>query len=486
MARKGQVAFEMSAETEAAVRNLNRAAGGVDKLVAEMRQLKTEGAAAKKASTYSDSAISNVGRMVAQYASMAAAITAAKTGLEAMVRMEDQAAQRSRQEQQGIGFLAQIAGGDEQRFQQLRAQNRAYFLQGAAETEAAAASDTFAFVSAGVDQYQNLFGRMKAAGVLGDPASLARGATAITSAVGEAEAGSGIDVMSKVFAAGSASKFSAEEIAKEAAKAGVVARNLKWTDEDLLAGMVALSDVAGPSEAATQLKSFGAGIAELMGDTEKMSRFGLSAAQLRGRSLPEQARALGDLGLDFAEYQTLLGRKEGVYGMLGLSSAEGIERFRSVREDVFAADASDVVLRLADPVMNDPELRAALDARRARAEKRLAQRQQAIAGNLSSQFMDLYETQVMGGEEIPFFGIPGTDSRGARLALARFEHFVKRAVVGTEAAIGIDLHELDPENRNRLLQSQVMLEQERLREQRATPPPRLQSNGSEPGEEYGE
>ena len=308
------------------------------------------------------------------------AITAAgtlKQILEELSRLKSEAAARDRSAEMSEGSLAEVAGGDPQRFQALVAQSRGIAASAGMDRNQAAAL-TFAAASAGALDQVGTFAKLHGQGIVSDPEQLMRATQTIQTSLGAGQTGDLRAITSRLLAAGEHSPQKIAQLGPAAALAGVNAGDAGVNVNELLAAVAVQSKATGDSSiAGTMQKSLQKTLAALRGGSTK-NEAGIAtdeeghildqkAQKLRDDARPYLAKAgpglMGELHaiqsmrLDPQQLQKLFGRQEGLMAYNLLLRNEG--EFNQAVGEVGAAPGRDLTGRVLGLTGNDPRLAAA-------------------------------------------------------------------------------------------------------------------------------
>ena len=293
-------------------------------------------------------------------------------------RLKDEAAQRDRSAEMSEGSLAEVAGGDPERFKALVAQSRGIAASAGMERNQAAAL-TFAAASAGALDQVGTFAQLKGQGVVSDPEALMRATQTIQTAMGAGQTGSLRDITSRLLAAGEHSPKKIAQLGPAAALAGVNAQSAGVGVNELLAAVAVESEATGDASiAGTMQKSLQKTLAALQGGKagdvatdEEGHILDQQAQKLRadarkflakgGKGLMGQIHAIQSMGLDPQQLQKLFGRQEGLmaYQLLLRNEAE----YQAAVGEVGAAPGRDLTGRVLGLPHADLQLEAARDVR---------------------------------------------------------------------------------------------------------------------------
>jgi hypothetical protein len=176
--------------------------------------------------------------------------------LDKMREAKREAAQEARDAEFDVGSLKQMTGGDQKRYDTLAGAAKEIFSRGGARSMAEGARIAFALESAGILDQRETFIQLKAKSIINDTAGLARSTKTMITSMGEDQAGTVRQVISKGMAAGRWAPTYMQEILPAAARAGTEAKTAGITDKELLATTALLAEAGGdPGRATTQEKA---------------------------------------------------------------------------------------------------------------------------------------------------------------------------------------------------------------------------------------
>ena len=196
-----------------------------------------------------------LGAVIGAYGSMHTAISKVTDIIADMRAKADDAADAAQQAAPGLGQLAQLAETREE-MQQMLYQARLVHAKGGASSLDEAAKLVFSLQSAGASQELDMFSNLKRTGLVNDPAMMAKAAKTIQESMGEEEAGTFAELVSKAFGASKYSPSTAEGILEDASRGGTAARALGMRDEEVIAATAQISAATGSADTAgTQVAS---------------------------------------------------------------------------------------------------------------------------------------------------------------------------------------------------------------------------------------
>lgn len=342
-----QAELKIAGDSEKAQQSIVALEKKIDKLEGKLKGVsqRTRQAGSAAQSSFGGRAVSSVASYAAGFLSLTSAISAATQALQYHNQIKQAAAQKQRSSRAGLAQLSQLASTPEE-LQALVDEAHYAYSQGLGESVNDGGGIVFSLDSAGVKdaRQRQMFIDLAANGIVADSAMFAESATTLQDAVGRQETGNYIDVVSKAFAASSASPSTADELLNAAAGAGGTATRLGISDEELLAAVATVASPAGgASEGGTQIDA-------LFAAMEKQGGF-------QGLSLRESLQRIQGMGLEGGELLKYFGRKEGLAGFDSL--VKNLDKFdRTVADIQQAQTESRVFERIALPGQV-PELAAA-------------------------------------------------------------------------------------------------------------------------------
>jgi hypothetical protein len=283
--------------------------------------------------------------------------------MKAIVELRKEAAASDRSAEMSEGSLAEVAGGDPEKYKALVKQSRGIAATAGMDRNRAAAL-IFAAASAGSLDQVDTFAQLHGQGIVSDPEQLMRATQTIQTAMGKGN-GSLRDITSKLLAAGEHSPQKIAQLGPAAALAGVNAQSAGVNVDELLSAVAVESKATGDSSiAATMQKSLQKTLAALKGgkpgeggiETDEEGHILDQKAQaLRNdartvlaksadKSLMGQLHAIEGMKLDPQQMQKLFGRQEGLMAYQLLLRNEG--EFKQAVGDVGAAAGKDLTGRV--------------------------------------------------------------------------------------------------------------------------------------------
>lgn len=197
------------------------------------------------------------------FAPTLSAASALKGILEEIKALKAEAAAADRSAEMSEGSLAEVAGGDPEKFKALLAQSRGIAVSSGMKRERAAAL-TFAAASSGSLDEVDTFSNLHQQGIVSDPEQLMRATKTIQTAMGKDKTGSLRDITSKLLAAGKHSPQKIAQLGPATALAGVNAQDAGVSTDDLLAAVAIESKATGEASiASTMQKSLHKALARL-------------------------------------------------------------------------------------------------------------------------------------------------------------------------------------------------------------------------------
>lgn len=379
------------------------------------------------------------------FLSMTAAIGQVTRALNEMAAAREQAAQAQEQAYVDIGSLSQLATTEEKMQKLLDVTNQLYGM-GVGTNRAEAGKLTFSLESAGIlDQYK-LFGELAGKAVLSQADEFVKAIGALRSSMGEEETGTVRDMLNKAFGASGESPSRAPEIMIGAAKAGVSAKQLGISDEELFAAEALMAtSKAGAEEGATylnqMLRSLGSkeglkgkslkdiiltvqqqmqgteGGFEMFAETpeegkrmaeeysawvtERKQQIATDFQRKKGRGMNEKERRkafqeFSPEGMSEAERQKFFGRAQGYQAFVVM--ADQMAQYEKNLVEVQQGVLTDRVSKQLKLATMDPRQRSVYEARTAKSGEELGRDQLGILHNLAEATMNNYAAAVRRGE----------------------------------------------------------------------------------------
>ena len=268
----------------------------------------------------------------------------------------------------GIAKLAQLAGGDPDKFRKLRGEARQAFRRGAGETEGEAAGLVFQLRSAGAGGELPFFTDLARSRAFGNVQDLSRASAALRKSFTGGQAGTFQNVVSAGLGASGFNPQDVSQLLTATARAGGSAQALGVSPEALLAATAISGSAAGTSEqGATRVAAF-------LRQIERAPQGGFKGLGLEG--------IVGRI-------QTLQGQGAGIQDILG-SRAEAIQGFRDIsgnlpefqaaREAARRARAENLAIATAQIAQTDSQVSQAIRTRTARAQAEVAREAFALEG----------------------------------------------------------------------------------------------------------
>jgi hypothetical protein len=288
-------------------------------------------------------AIGHLRSFAAEMISTAAAIQGVKHILQEVGKIQEEASHHAKDSEFGFGSLAEVSGGDPERFKKNVATAR-HIAGTAGMSENQAARLTFALASAeSMDEADTFAGAYKA-GVVRDPETLLRASTAMRKAFGGRQTNR--ELLNQAFGAAEASPSKAAELLSASAGGAAYAKAIGVSEQELLAGTAVNATILDPAGGASVggtamkalLKSMGRMVAKpdaaagittddeghvLDDETKKIRMAAGRALAGAGPGLVSRLKALDSLGLDNSQLQKLFGRSEGLVAFRNILSNEG-------------------------------------------------------------------------------------------------------------------------------------------------------------------
>jgi len=308
---------------------------------------------------------------LSSFAARIGIIATAASGLKKILaevnKAREEAGARGLASESGLSSLAQLAGGNKARLQQLIGAARKTYAEGGASSLDAAAKQVFALESAGALGGRQFFSRLY--GIVEDPAAMARAAATMRKSVGAKETGGFSQIVSKAFAASKYSPASAEALLTAASRGGQGIRAIGGSDEELLAATAIMATARGSAEEG------GTTVAALLKQLQKKG--GFEGLGLKG-SL-EKLKAKGLSGRKLLKF--LGGRQEASI------AADVLMRSIPQLDEITGAQAVAEHTNLAGRIISSreaiPEIEVARAARAARARREIGETRKGALRNVS-------------------------------------------------------------------------------------------------------
>lgn len=310
---------------------------------------------------------------MAKYAAGVASVTAAASllvdTLQQAQEIQERMAQQQRDAGNGLLKLAQLGGGDSGRVEELGRNARELFAAGGAGSLDEAAGVIFQLESAGINDSdtRQLFGQL--GGIIGDSSGFARSARTLQGALGAGETGSIREILSKAFAASSASPAETPALLEAAASAGAFAGELGVSDEELLAAVAQTATTSGSAAmGGTQVRA----LLKALGRDDQ-SRAAVRSGGLIGAIQNLEARGLTSQ----AGFESVFGQRAEAF--IGLQSLR--RDLPGLSDQVGLIEGADgLAEQIAASATADPAAAAARARMIADAQLQLAGEQSGLAG----------------------------------------------------------------------------------------------------------
>jgi hypothetical protein len=214
-----------------------------------------------------------------------AVISEISSGLDGIIAKRMEAMGKLQGREFGFAQLAQLAGGDKTKYEELKAQASALFKGGGAATASQAGDIIFAAESTGMNTPENrkLLQEQYSA-FRGNTEQMIRDAASIRYAFGEAQTGDLRAIVSQALAASQVANARVDEVMNTAAANAQGAQLLQWTPQQQFSSIAALSKVMPIEKAGTTLSAFAMGLTKEESMAEK--------------PLPEQLGVIGDQSIE--------------------------------------------------------------------------------------------------------------------------------------------------------------------------------------------
>jgi len=366
-----KIVVEMTGEEARLWRSYQKIAQKQDEVTGGLKKMKgaaqQAGAAAQKTAGHLDrsgragrqafgaSALSQVKAFGAGLLGIHTAISGATALFNEMAQARTNAMEVATGGARGGGALVQLAK-DPDHLKRLMTETKMFYARGGAGSLEEAMASMFELESAGVNDlafFDQLYG-------LTDTAGLAKAGAIIRSGMGEKEAGSFRQILSKgLAAAGPIPGASASQIIEAASRGAKTAGQLGISDEELIAATSVVSQAAESSEKG------GTQVASLL---RSLARQGF-VEQFQGKPLAEMLQTIRAKGMDTPELIKYFGRAEAASAFQSLDPAAYQARLGEVR----TAQETDAAGRMIATARTDPLLESARMQRMARAQRELAE-----------------------------------------------------------------------------------------------------------------
>lgn len=254
----------------------------------------------------------------------------------------------------GIGELGQLTKtGPGMR--ELTGMAREIRRTGGAETEQQAGELVFALSSAGALEHREMFGQLRARGVVRDPATLAKAAKTMIASMGAEETGTFRDIVSKAFAASEFTPSRVEKLLEAAARPGPAAAMMGISDEEVLAGTAIMSGAMGEAPMA------GTYLRRLLVNLRGQPGF------KKGRTMKDILQGIAAKEYGFKELQEIVGPTRGlmIYEVL----KKNLPQYEKALQEITRAEKEDYVSTKLQLFRADPALKAEHQRRLAEGEE---------------------------------------------------------------------------------------------------------------------
>lgn len=328
MGAKGDVTMTFDGQTAAFIQSVMRAKSALEKTTDQTDEAgkkfrKTGDIAGEMGKKLMESFIGPLSAVGA----VTTAVAAGTAALRAMNEEAQRGADLAKNAELGLSQLAQLAGGDINKFKNLIAQAEKLFQSGQAESLTEASTTVFQAVSAGFDNELDFVGKLK--GVVKSPGEVAKSAKTLQASLGKDETGSFSDIVSKALAASAFNPSEMERLLEGAAQSGASGKLLGLGDEEILAATALASEAAGGAEqGSTQVKSLLIALAK-----DEKGRF-------KGKSIPESIKTIQDMNLSDPELIKFFGRKEALGAFSSISNQ--LPKFQEILGAITDAERDDL------------------------------------------------------------------------------------------------------------------------------------------------
>ena len=343
---------------------------GKKTVAAQRKVLNSQDKMERGAQKTGDSFITSAAKMSAAFAAPAKAIQIVMQALTDLDAKREAIASKQRDSERGLGSLAQLAAGNPMKLRRLVEAAKQTYMEGGAENMDAAARQIFSLESAGALKERAFFSRLF--GVVDDPATMARSAATLQTAMGEKETGSMRDIVSKAMAASKYSPASAEALLQAASRAGGPGRMLGMSDEEILSSTAIMATATGSAEeGATTVNS-------LLTAMVKQGGF-------QGMKLTDAIKKVEGMGLSDPELVKWFGRKEALRSYSVLK--ENLQKINEISAAQSFAQETDLSGRMLASRDLIPEIVASREQRMAKAREEIALTQAGIDRNRSERLI---------------------------------------------------------------------------------------------------
>lgn len=359
------------------------AAGGLDKANKSLEgSARRSGAAMRTAGdsgnrAFGPAAFRQLNTFIGGWVSVGSAVQGVTKLFGDLRRVQDEAAQSAREQLESAAKLAQV-GDTPELTRELRIKSRVQQAKGLTAEEAN--NLVFQLQSAGALEQADIFGNLRAARIIGDPADAIKSTKFLQTAFGKGKAGTLEEIIAKGFTASGATPENLEALLGAGAETGQFASQLGIDPNETLAAIGALSNIVGVSKSGTQVTSL------------------LAAAQsVEGEALPSgkafKAKGVGLLGildqlgsLDSSQLEELIGKRK--EARAGLASLLGLkDQIAALTEEIRATKPSVAGQKALQSAQSDPVIAATLARNRAEARESIILERAGAATNLAEAFM---------------------------------------------------------------------------------------------------
>lgn len=360
------VVVEMTGDEAKLYRSLQRVIDQQAKLDEKMKESKNNSKASEDAATKAAAEQEKaLGGLIKNLSVAAIGFTALNTLQQKAIELlqsyrteQDKAAKESIVSERPLAALAQLASDDES-FAKLTGIAKEMYAKGVTDKLEKAAAVTFDLESAGLLGERDILEQLGSRGVVDDVGGMSRAAKTLITTMGRAETGSLEDILDKGFAASGFSPATVPQLLEAAALSGGTARELKISDEDLLAASAVTATAMGGADKGGQRLSAFLRVLDKQG--------GFAGAGIEGA-----VTKIGKMGLEGSELQTWFGSSEALEAYRALR--DNLPDLARNREAIIKADQEGMARQRAAIPGSDAELSAAREARQAAAREELSRR----------------------------------------------------------------------------------------------------------------
>lgn len=303
-------------------------------------------------------------KMAAGMAAAAAAGTGLLASLRDVAKTAGEVEQKLKAASDPVGQLGQLATSPADlksltdQMMRLRQRGVTGSIQEAAQFVFAARSNDLG------DADQAAVAKLRRANVIGDSGKFIESLAGTTTAFGKDKTGDFGQLISKAIVGSGVARGSLDEFLASVSGAAGQAKLAGFSPEDTMAAIAVMSKVSGPAEASTQFSA--------------LSKAWSKNKDLRGRSLMEGLQDLKLSGADEGQLIEKFGRQEGLQAYQILNDPANNALFKKVRGDIYAGTNADLATARAQQNVDNPLIRAQIEAKAAEGEMEVANKQAGI------------------------------------------------------------------------------------------------------------